>query len=174
MNKKNLFRVVPLTLLAGLGILAVILSVMFLLVHSGAIHGSTDKQLIDSLVSIREYSRGRVEFPVSAILVYGDSIIGRGCNTFIEKNDPTGHAEINAIKNAFESFGYKGFSQLDHSKLVMLTSYEPCMMCTGLCGQYGIKRICYLQKRPSGLRWRQLRIKFLNNYRVRRLRVTGT
>jgi len=171
MKRPPLFRVIPGLLMVSLGIPVIVLVLLLLLFRNMAVTGMVEKHLVDSLISIRDYSGSRTEFPVSALLVYGDSIMGAGYNTFIEKNDPTGHAEINAIRDAFESISYQDFRKLDYRKLLLLTSYEPCLMCKGICSQYGIKRIYYIQKRPSKLRWRQLKIDFLSNFRVRRLKV---
>ena len=40
------------------------------------------------------------EVPVGAVIVLEDKIIGKGFNQPIRKNDPTAHAEIQAIKEA--------------------------------------------------------------------------
>jgi len=40
------------------------------------------------------------EVPIGAILVHDNEIIGEGFNTSIRDNDPTAHAEINAIRAA--------------------------------------------------------------------------
>ena len=40
------------------------------------------------------------EVPVGAVVVLEDKIIGKGFNQSIRKNDPTAHAEIQAIKES--------------------------------------------------------------------------
>lgn len=64
--------------------------------------------------------------PFGAIIVKGGKIIGRGCNTVTSTNDPTAHAEINAIRDAcrnLDSF------QLEDCEIY--SSCEPCPMCLG-------------------------------------------
>ncbi|CAL4320645.1 tRNA adenosine(34) deaminase TadA [Buchnera aphidicola] len=66
------------------------------------------------------------EIPVGAILVHKNKIIGVGWNNSIKKNDPTGHAEILALR--------KGGMYLKNYRLLKSTLYvtlEPCLMCLG-------------------------------------------
>jgi len=64
--------------------------------------------------------------PFGAIVVKDGKIIGRGVNTVTTNNDPTAHAEVNAIRDAcrnIDSF------QLDDCEIY--SSCEPCPMCLG-------------------------------------------
>lgn len=64
--------------------------------------------------------------PFGAIVVKDGEIIAHGVNTVTLNNDPTGHAEINAIReacNALNSFQLQGCE--------IYTSCEPCPMCLG-------------------------------------------
>ncbi|MBN2214133.1 MAG: nucleoside deaminase [Bacteroidales bacterium] len=106
------------------------------------------KQWIDSLISLQDVAASRGEFPVSALLIYKDSIIGSGYNTFRKLNDPLGHAEVNALRNAFEKYNYHQFRRLNRDSLIMLTSYEPCMMCKGIICHHEIRHIFYLKPKP--------------------------
>jgi tRNA(adenine34) deaminase len=45
------------------------------------------------------------EVPVGAVAVLADRVIGRGRNSPIERNDPTAHAEILAIREAAAATG---------------------------------------------------------------------
>ncbi|HPE58222.1 MAG TPA: nucleoside deaminase [Bacteroidales bacterium] len=64
--------------------------------------------------------------PFGAVIVKNGEIIGRGANTVVEGNDPTAHAEINAIREACTNLGSY---QLDGCEIY--TSCEPCPMCLG-------------------------------------------
>jgi len=64
--------------------------------------------------------------PFGAIIVKDNKIIGRGVNTVTTTNDPTAHAEINAIREACENLGS---FQLDDCEIY--SSCEPCPMCLG-------------------------------------------
>lgn len=64
--------------------------------------------------------------PFGCIIVKGDKIIGKGCNSVTSYNDPTAHAEIVAIRDACK---YLQHFQLTECELY--TSCEPCPMCLG-------------------------------------------
>ncbi len=64
--------------------------------------------------------------PFGAVIVKDGEVVGRGFNTVTSTNDPTAHAEINAIKDACR--------HLDTHQLsgcILYTSCEPCPMCLG-------------------------------------------
>ncbi len=64
--------------------------------------------------------------PFAAIIVKDDQIVGTGVNTVTTSNDPTAHAEVNAIRNACKNLSN---FQLDGCEIY--TSCEPCPMCLG-------------------------------------------
>ncbi|MFP4620339.1 MAG: nucleoside deaminase [Bacteroidales bacterium] len=64
--------------------------------------------------------------PFGAVIVKDDEIIARAGNTVTPFNDPTAHAEINAIRKAASYL--KNF---DLSGSVLYSSCEPCPMCLG-------------------------------------------
>lgn len=64
--------------------------------------------------------------PFGAIVVKNGEIIGQGVNKVTTHQDPTSHAEIEAIRDAC--------SKLQHFQLedcIIYTSCEPCPMCFG-------------------------------------------
>src|SRR5262249_51830327 len=64
--------------------------------------------------------------PFGAVVVKDGQIIGVGRNQVTAKNDPTAHAEIQAIREACE---FLDSYQLTDCELY--TSCEPCPMCFG-------------------------------------------
>ena len=64
--------------------------------------------------------------PFGAVVVRDGEIIGEGNNRVTSANDPTAHAEINAIRDACQRLGT---FQLDDCPIY--TSCEPCPMCLG-------------------------------------------
>lgn len=64
--------------------------------------------------------------PFGCIIVRGDDIIGKGCNSVLTYNDPTAHAEVVAIR---EACNFLNHFQLTGCELY--TSCEPCPMCLG-------------------------------------------
>jgi guanine deaminase len=64
--------------------------------------------------------------PFGALVVKDDALIATGVNTVVGSNDPTAHAEINAIRAACRSLG--SFQLIGCE---VFTSCEPCPMCLG-------------------------------------------
>lgn len=101
------------------------------------------KQYDSKLTELGQKSLLSKDIPVAALLIYNDEIIGEGHNDVVKNNNPSGHAEINAIADGFKKLGYQKFMALDREKLIVLTTYEPCTMCRGAIEEYGIKRIIF-------------------------------
>ena len=80
------------------------------------------------------------EVPVGAVLVAadGDTVIGAGRNSPIESNDPSAHAEINAMRAAAAAVG--NYRLTDTTLYVTL---EPCAMCAGAMVHARIARLVY-------------------------------
>ncbi len=72
----------------------------------------------------KAYEEGEV--PVGCIIVYENSIIGRGYNQREKLQDPTAHAEMLAITSAASALGSW---RLENTK--MYVTLEPCPMCAG-------------------------------------------
>ena len=64
--------------------------------------------------------------PFGAVIVKDGEIIARGVNRVTDHNDPTAHAEVNAIREAS-----KKLNRFDLSDCEIYTSCEPCPMCLG-------------------------------------------
>jgi tRNA(Arg) A34 adenosine deaminase TadA len=62
--------------------------------------------------------------PFGAVVVRNGSIVGEGSNTVTSSNDPTAHAEVEAIRDACRRL--KTFALNDCE---LYTSCEPCPMC---------------------------------------------
>ena len=82
------------------------------------------------------YNEGEV--PVGAVLVKDDQIIAKAHNQRETLRDPTGHAEIIALKN--------GSKAEDNWRLTDSTLYvtkEPCIMCAGAMVNARLGRLVY-------------------------------
>jgi tRNA(adenine34) deaminase len=78
------------------------------------------------------------DVPVGAIVVHNGEIIGRGRNVREQDADPTGHAEIVAIREAANFFGH--WRVLESTLYVTL---EPCAMCAGALVNARMSRLVY-------------------------------
>jgi tRNA(Arg) A34 adenosine deaminase TadA len=100
---------------------------------------------LQTLVENASQSLKSEDVPVGAILIYTDSILSTGYNTVYRDSNAGGHAEINAISNAIQKIGFAAFSKLDREKLVLVSTFEPCMMCRGAIIEYNIRRVYFLK-----------------------------
>ncbi|KAA5544763.1 nucleoside deaminase [Adhaeribacter rhizoryzae] len=64
--------------------------------------------------------------PFGAVVVQNGVIIARGFNNVLSSNDPTAHAEVDAIRKACAVLGTYQLTDCD-----LYTSCEPCPMCLG-------------------------------------------
>lgn len=76
--------------------------------------------------------------PFGAVIVKDGKIIARGANSVTKSNDPTAHAEVNAIRKAAEALG-----TFDLSGCEIYTSCEPCPMCLGAIYWARLDKIYY-------------------------------
>jgi len=72
------------------------------------------------------------------VIVQDGEIIAEGANRVVAENDPTWHAEIEAIRKACKSQG--SFKLRDAT---LYTSAEPCPMCMAAAYWAGIKAVYY-------------------------------
>lgn len=91
-----------------------------------------------------ERAREKGEVPIGAVSVRGDKIVARGHNETIRKNDPTSHAEIEAIREAC--------SLSENCRIPDIEIYvtlEPCAMCLGAAVQARIRRLVFGARDPK-------------------------
>lgn len=85
------------------------------------------------------------EVPVGAVIVFNNRVIAKAYNKREHSNDPTSHAEINAIRKAC-----KKLNSWRLEDAAMYVTIEPCSMCAGTLLQCRIGRIVYGAKDPKG------------------------
>ena len=78
------------------------------------------------------------EVPVGAVVVCKGRVIGRGFNRSITDSDPTGHAEIVALREAGSIIGNYRLEGCE-----LFVTIEPCAMCAGALLHARIKRLVY-------------------------------
>ena len=76
--------------------------------------------------------------PVGSLIVRNGEIVAEGVEAVKFKNDPTAHAEIEAVRAAC-----KKLRTLDLSDCVLYTNVEPCWMCSYAIRQTRISRVCF-------------------------------
>ena len=82
--------------------------------------------------------------PIGAVLVKDGEIIGRGRNVLIQKSDPTGHAEMEAYRDAARRAAATHAPHEIDDQLnggTMYTTMMPCEMCAGAIIRFAARRV---------------------------------
>lgn len=99
----------------------------------------TDLAWMKQAFQLARAARDAGEVPVGAVLVSEDNqLMGRGYNQVIQKNDPSAHAEIVAIKEAC-----RGLNNYRLQNTTLYVTLEPCCMCAGALVHSRIKRLVF-------------------------------
>lgn len=85
------------------------------------------------------------EVPVGAVVVKDGEVIAVAANATRSPPDPTGHAEVRAIRAAAEALGDERLSACD-----LYVTLEPCAMCAGAISHARIARLYYAASDPKG------------------------
>lgn len=78
------------------------------------------------------------EVPIGAVVVVEGRVVGRGHNLVERLQDPTAHAEMQALTAATETLGGKYLQ-----RATLYVTVEPCIMCAGAIGWAQIGRVVW-------------------------------
>ena len=78
------------------------------------------------------------QLPFGAVVARGQEVIAVGVNTALRDHDPTGHAEIAAVRAACRSLG-----TLSLTGCTLYSSCEPCPICHTVAIAADVDRIVY-------------------------------
>jgi tRNA(adenine34) deaminase len=103
------------------------------------------------------------DIPVGAVVVDADGeVVGRGHNVREAEGDPTGHAEIRALRAAAEAVG-----EWRLTGCTLVVTLEPCTMCAGALVLARVDRLVYGAGDPKagavGSLWDVVRDRRLNH-----------
>ena len=76
--------------------------------------------------------------PFGAVIVRSGEVVCRAWNRVIREQDPTAHAEVNAIREACRLLGRFHLEDCE-----LYTSCEPCPMCLGAIYWARLAGVCY-------------------------------
>lgn len=85
------------------------------------------------------------EVPVGAVVMHGEHVVASAANCTRNPPDPTGHAEMRALRMAAEKLGSERLSECD-----LYVTLEPCAMCAGAISHARIARLYYAASDPKG------------------------
>lgn len=98
----------------------------------------SDEYYIRMALAEAEKAASRDEVPVGAVVVAGGSVIARAHNLTETLNDPTAHAEMQAITAAASYLGGKYLTGC-----TIYVTVEPCVMCAGALAWSQISAVVY-------------------------------
>lgn len=104
----------------------------------------SDIEFMRKAIEISQISIEEGGGPFGAVIVQDGIIVSTGNNRVTKNNDPTAHAEIEAIRDACKKLG-----KFKLSNCTIYTSCEPCPMCLGAIYWAGIKRVFYGNNRED-------------------------
>jgi tRNA(Arg) A34 adenosine deaminase TadA len=85
------------------------------------------------------------EIPVGAVIVCGGEVVAIAANATRHPPDPTGHAEIRALRAAAQQLGKDRLTDCD-----LYVTLEPCAMCAGAISHARIARLYYAASDAKG------------------------
>ena len=98
-----------------------------------------DRIWMQKALELARIAQAQGEVPVGAVLVSdSNQLLGSGWNQVLQKQDPTSHAEIVAIRNAA--------TRVENYRLENTTLYvtlEPCCMCAGALVHARVQRLVF-------------------------------
>lgn len=97
-----------------------------------------DETMMQEAIALAKQAEALGEVPIGAVVVHEGKIVGEGFNTKETTNDPTRHAEINAISDAAKNLGRW---RLHDCTLVV--TLEPCPMCAGAIVNARLDRVVF-------------------------------
>ena len=106
---------------------------------------SVDLRMMERALALAEEAANRGEVPVGAVVYRDEVVLAEASNNREAPGDPTGHAEIVALREAGLRNG--GWRLEDCSVVVTL---EPCPMCAGAMVNARVGRLIYGASDPKG------------------------
>lgn len=103
-----------------------------------------DSALMRRALELAAEAEAAGEVPVGAVLARGDTVLGEGGNRVIRDSDPTGHAEVVALRQAGHATGNYRLAGT-----TMYVTLEPCAMCAGALVHARVERVVFAAFDPQ-------------------------
>jgi len=98
----------------------------------------TDVDFMQRALELSQLAQAAGEVPVGAVLVHDGRIIAEGSNRPIASNDPTAHAEIEALRAAGQVL-----SSYRLTDTTLYVTLEPCVMCASAMVHARVRRCVF-------------------------------
>ena len=99
---------------------------------------------MDLALDLAQQAAAAGEAPVGAVVVDNGVVLASAGNRMRAANDPTAHAELEAIRAALAA---RGTGRLDGCDLYV--TLEPCAMCAGAIAHARVRRVIYAAADPK-------------------------
>jgi tRNA(adenine34) deaminase len=99
---------------------------------------NADEQWMREAIALAAEASASGDVPVGAIIVRGGAVIAKAANRTVRDNDPTGHAELLAIREAARVLG-----DWRLTGCTLYVTLEPCAMCAGAIVLGRIDRVVF-------------------------------
>jgi len=106
--------------------------------------GNKDEHFMRAAIDEAKKALARQEVPIGAVVVCDNMIVARAHNLTETLNDPTAHAEMQAITAATNWLGGKYLTGC-----TVYVTVEPCAMCAGALGWSQAERLVYGASDPK-------------------------
>lgn len=97
------------------------------------------EQYMREAIGLAESAKSNGNHPFGALLVLDGQVVLRAENTVMTGKNFTHHAEMNLMNMVAAS----ALSEEEKSRAILVTSTEPCAMCSGAIVWGGVKKVVY-------------------------------
>ena len=109
------------------------------------IRGLKAPSFMDLALKTAENAGKAGEVPIGCVVVRNYEVIATAANRTLTDYDPTGHAEIIALREAAKKIGSERLVDCD-----LYVTLEPCTMCAGAISFARVRRLYYGAADPKG------------------------
>ncbi|MEO0480967.1 MAG: tRNA adenosine(34) deaminase TadA [Planctomycetota bacterium] len=105
---------------------------------------TTDERWMRRALELARNAAERGEVPVGCVIVRDGCVLGEASNRCAELTDPTAHAEMVALRQAFARAGEGRLPGAE-----VFVTLEPCFMCAGALLHARVRRIVQATRDPK-------------------------
>ncbi len=97
-----------------------------------------DTEHMHAALDAARHAEAAGEVPVGAVVVVGGKIVAEGHNISVSAADPSGHAEVVALRAAASALGNHRLNDA-----TLYVTLEPCVMCVGAMAHARVSRVVF-------------------------------
>ena len=106
----------------------------------------SETSLLHQAIELAVQNADAGHLPFGALVVRDDEVLATGVNRELEAQDPTAHAEVEAIRNACRALRTRALPGA-----ILVSSCEPCALCHVTAAVAGISRVVYAAPKELAL-----------------------